>query len=303
MNKRVIVCVRYKIAIFLGIALVAILIAANQYYVSTENQKQQIIDAKIRESGKLVEQQNYEDALSTYSDILKNDPDNIMAHRGMGDIHLLLGQMSLSYDYHKKGNNIADTKDVESNPFKIGMANALQLNDPHKAIDLYNTVLNTDETNINALNGISHSHLILGDLNKSEIFCNQSMQLQPLNNPNAQIACANVLREKGQIEDSIILYEQILSKHPNHAMALFSLGTAKFHMGSYDEAITLIQKGIQNELYYNPEILVTLANSFEQMGDAESARNYYDMASKQIPPDHFNYDFLQEQIKEKLKSE
>lgn len=272
------------------------------FQLKTKKQ-QQIIDVKIRESEILVEQQNYEDALNTYSEILKIDSENLMAHRGMGDIHLLLGQMSRSYDYHENGEKIADAKGIESNPFKIGMANALQISKPQEAIDLYNMVLNTDKTNINALNGISHSHLILDDLDKSETFCNQSIQLQPLNNPNAQIACANVLREKGKTQDSIILYQQVLNENPNHAMALFSLGTAKFHAGSYDEAIELIQKGIQNESYYNPEILVTLANSFEQIGDTESARHYYSMASKQIPPDHFNYDFLQGQIKQKLEQE
>ena len=295
-----------KITMVLGIAIIAvavILIASiDQYYVSIEGQKLQgVIDEKINESVKQVEQQNYEGALNTYYEILKIDPENLMAHRGIGDIHLLKGQMSLSYDYHENGMQIAKIKGVESNPFKIGMANALKLSNPQEAINLYNTVLSTDESNVNALNGISHSHLILGNLEKAKIFCNKSLQIQPSNNPNAQIACANVLREKGQIQDSISLYQQILEEHPDHTMTLFSLATAKFNSGNYDEAIALIQKGIQNEPNYNPEILITLAESFEHIGDVETAKNYYAQASKQIPVDHFNYDFLQKQIKEKLE--
>jgi tetratricopeptide (TPR) repeat protein len=112
----------------------------------------------------------------------------------------------------------------------------------------------------------------------------------------------DALREKGKLDEAIVLYEQIIYKHPKFALAYFNLGNALAKQGKLDEAIAHYEKALS----LNPNLALChyrLGEVLAQQGELDTAVKYLEKAIELKPNnDQFKNSLDEYRTKETLKS-
>lgn len=80
--------------------------------------------------------------------------------------------------------------------------------------------------------------------------------------------------QKGQIEEAVSCYQEILEEDPNHSEALHLLGVCAMQIGKFDQCIELIEKALairpDTPAYYN-----NLAAAYHHKTDLDQSEKYY----------------------------
>ncbi len=113
----------------------------------------------------------------------------------------------------------------------------------------------------------------------------------------AHINLGNALLQKGQVENAIVQYQEVLKIQPNYADAHYNLGNALLKKGAVDESIDQFQQALQ----INPtiaEACINLGNALLQKGRVDEATAQFEQALQINPAsveahDNFGHALLQ----------
>ncbi len=116
-------------------------------------------------------------------------------------------------------------------------------------------------------------HKTVNDENKAGKCFEKSYQLNN-NDPNIINNFANHLRERGEIEKSIELYNKILKINDKFFQAYNNLGIISYENGDYNDAISYFMQALK----INPEFIdpvINLANTYREIEDYDKSLTLY----------------------------
>jgi len=90
--------------------------------------------------------------------------------------------------------------------------------------------------------------------------------------------------QRGQLEEAISLYQQVLQARPAHPEALHLLGVCRQQQGVLEEAIALMQQALAQQPWF-PDAHYNLAIALKQVGYLEEAKAHLQQALEQGGPD------------------
>jgi len=99
----------------------------------------------------------------------------------------------------------------------------------------------------------------------------ESAQARDVNNLLLE---ANKLRERGDFDQSIALYNKALSTGGENAEVLTEKGSALLQMGEVEQAVLAFQKAIELEMNF-PRAYQGLGTAYEQLGDVHKAKENF----------------------------
>jgi predicted O-linked N-acetylglucosamine transferase (SPINDLY family) len=124
-------------------------------------------------------------------------------------------------------------------------------------------------------------HYQSGNLKQAEEILRELLKTHP-NEYSLLGTLANILRDKGQLDEAITSYQKVLQLHPNDAGTHYNLGNAFKAKGQFDSAISHYQQAIA----FNPNFIgsyLNLGNIFRQSGDPARAVSFYRQALERAP--------------------
>jgi predicted O-linked N-acetylglucosamine transferase (SPINDLY family) len=184
-----------------------------------------------------------DEAAGHYKDVLKAEPQNIIAHSNLGAAYNDLGQLAEAMAWHDKALAI-DPKNVEAHNNKGNTLKALgRLEDSitcfQKAI-----ILKPDLAQVHYNLGTVFQDL--GQLPEAADCFQKAIVLHP-DYADAHNNLGNVHKDLGRFDDAITSYRKSLALRPNHAATHNNFGDGLREQGLWDEALACFRKALELE--------------------------------------------------------
>jgi tetratricopeptide (TPR) repeat protein len=93
--------------------------------------------------------------------------------------------------------------------------------------------------------------------------------------PKALVAQAERLRDRGELEKALDLYDRALEQDPEHVGALAGRGLCYLDLESYEEAIRSFQEALRQDPE-NADALLGAAEAYRSTGKAAEAIRHYE---------------------------
>ena len=214
--------------------------------------------------------------LEEYYNQLQDDPDNVRAITGIGDIYdswrlhtaamekfdeavkvdpnhtnAYVGKCNvLSHQYNLSQAKKCYENVLGSNPKHVnalvGLGNVLDLmNQPNKAIIQFEQAVQEDPNKINTYVGWAMSLVKLEKYSEAEEKITGISSLE--NSSLAKIIKANIHVAKGEYRQALNEYDGIISKNPFDITALLEKGNVLIEMGRHDEAVKVFELVLKYE--------------------------------------------------------
>ena len=157
----------------------------------------------------------FENAKKCFLLILKIDPSNVISHYNVGLIFLNQKKIHKASEHFEKAANLCqDDPDI-----LYRYANTLyKLAKYHKAVEQYEKTLKLDPNHVSSLNDYSVCMYILGKLEKSEKAARKVIKINK-SYVHPYVNLANILKDKGLINQAMVYYEKALSISPTFYLA------------------------------------------------------------------------------------
>lgn len=195
------------------------------------------------EKGKEIQSKDKREAISFFDKALQINPEGFEALKLKANVYKLLDEKEKSLEYYIRAFNVNNQKNEEK-LLLLNIANLfLALNSPKDAIKYYNTILNKEKGNPNALRG--------------------------------KAAC---LFTTNKFSEAIDVYDRILTMiNSEDETSLFNKGVCYFSQGNYEEALNAYNQYVK-VIPDNPNAYLNMAECEEELDRKGNAVSLYDKA-------------------------
>jgi len=214
----------------------------------------------------------------TLETAVKRFPDNTEALLKLAEIFYLVRQYENSITNINKAlkidENMANAYYLKGSVFK-------EMGDTAKAISSLQTAIEQDNKFFDAFLDAGILYASRKNPLAFEYFDN-ALRLRP-NSENVVFAKAKLLQDMDKINESVVLYKEILSRNKNNTDVLYNLGAISLYKTKKtNEAIDYFSKAIAVNPDYT-EAYFARGVGFEMMKDIENAKADYNMCLKITP--------------------
>lgn len=146
-----------------------------------------------------------------------------------------------------------------------------------KAEETFTQLLANDDEHIGAIYGIASAYQSMGDFDNAETYLRKTLSLEPAHE-YALNALGYLYAEKGtKLDEAEALIKRALEKAPEKGEYLDSLGWVFYKQGRFAEAVTTLEKAIQQSPK-NVIILIHLGDAYLKNNEADKARGVWQEA-------------------------
>lgn len=257
----------------------------------------------------LLKQNEINEAINSFKNILEMDENNNYALVGLGDSERKRNNFTMAINYYNEclnfhpGNNYA----------LFGLADCYKaLNQYHKAIDLWEQYLTHDDRNITVLTRVADAYRKIHDFKRSKDLYLRVLDIEP-NNAYALIGLGHLYYDFKEYRDALYYWTKMYdsNKHNLDIRILTSIGNCHRKLRTFDKGVTFFESALRmdpknfyalfgladcyrgmNQQYrsieywnkileidpHNKVILTRIGDAYRNTGDYESAREYYNKA-------------------------
>jgi tetratricopeptide (TPR) repeat protein len=199
--------------------------------------------------GKVYEsEQHWSEAFSAYSEVVKREPTNALAHYRLGVVSSKLGATEQALaSYHEAlrlnpGLSEASTA-LEGYYTNQGVAQRLS-NQLTAAVQSFRQALTYNTSSANAHFELGQTLEQLGQVNEAIQEYQEALRLDP-DKSAAHTSLAHVYAAQGQQENAAKEYQEVLRLNPQDPVAHQGLGFAYNELGRKDEALASLQQAVR----------------------------------------------------------
>lgn len=233
-------------------------------------------------------------AIGAYKEALKFNSDHLAARANLGRAYILVGQFQNAIDVLKETAKSHPDYREAVNSLGVAYARAGQL---EEAVNTFEPLLKKEPDYAAA-----HANLgmALLDLNRgadAAEHLQRALQLQP-DDTDSGINLGRALMSAGRTSEAIEAFKAALAKSPNDPVALNNFGFALIQLGKYKEAIACLELAVQ----IKPDYYVAhdnLGNALFHLGNSSRAIQHCERALHINPNDvtaHTNLAMIQSQL-------
>jgi tetratricopeptide (TPR) repeat protein len=236
------------------------------------------IDENIQLALKYHQSGNLSEAENIYSEILRDEPNNLYALHYLGILYYQLRNYDSAIKYIKK---VLELNPTAADAF-YNLGNVYKDSGHlNEAINYFQKSLELNPQNADAHNNQGIIYKDKGQIDEAITSFQKAIQL----NPDHVIAYYNlggIYKDKKQFDDAISCYEKVLGLNPDIIAVYFNLGVIFQEKKQFDDAIPYYQKAIQ----LNPDFVeayFNLGNILKEKGQIDDAIAYFQKAIKLNP--------------------
>lgn len=223
--------------------------------------------------------QNYEQALTFYNQVLEGHPNYEQALNNKGLIYLL------NKDYSQAQSNFEQVLAIDpthgESLFNLGTLYQQQ-SDFHQAIEYYQQVLQVNSNHLNSLYNLGTIYeLAYRDYPQAINYYQQCLTHQP-NFHLAHLRMAKLYHQQANYLKAIEHYLVVLKLKPELVALYNNLGVALLESGQFNEAETILLSAAQ-KIPNSPQILANLGNLYLKQQRWEKAKDFYQQALANDP--------------------
>ena len=219
--------------------------------------------AKVYES-----EQRWEEAFSAYSEVIKQDPTNALAHSRLGVVSEKLGaqdQALKSYQEALRLNPGMREASTALAGYYTNQGTAQRRNNQlDAAVQSFQQALTYNPSSANVRFELGQTLEQRGQVSEAIAEYQEVIKFDP-NKSAAHLRLANAYASRGQHENATTEYQEVLRLNPEDPLAHQGLGFAYTELGKKDEAIASLQQAVRFYLI---------------AGQREQARPAYDLQRK-----------------------
>lgn len=143
-----------------------------------------------------------------------------------------------------------------------------------KAEETFTQLLANDDEHIGAIYGIASAYQSMGDFDNAETYLRKTLSLEPAHE-YALNALGYLYAENGtKLDEAEALIKRALEKSPEKGEYLDSLGWVFFKQGRFADAVTMLEKAIQQSPK-NVIILIHLGDAYLKNNEPDKARGVW----------------------------
>ncbi len=109
------------------------------------------------------------------------------------------------------------------------------------AMQIYETILNTDESNADALAGLGSVYLAQNDAETAKTYFESAVDIDP-ENADAYLGLASAYQALGELDQAVSSFEEALAQNPDNLSIKFPLSLLYFQLGEYSQAIPYMEE-------------------------------------------------------------
>jgi tetratricopeptide (TPR) repeat protein len=193
-----------------------------------------------------------EEALASFEQALRLDPNHANAHNNRGNVLLQLGRQEEALASFEQALRLDPNHAGTHNNRGIVLRDLGRLKE---ALEAYEQALRLNPHHADAHHNRGIVLRDLGRLKEALASYEQALRLNP-NNADVHNNRGSVLGELGRREEALEAYEQALRLNPNNAGAHYNQGLALLHLGRLQEALTSYEQALRlnpdyADAYYN----------------------------------------------------
>jgi len=223
---------------------------------------------------------DYEDAIETYTSLIKYDKKNPNAYFLRGSVYLNMDKTKKALGDYEKAVEV-DSRNYEM--YEEIYQNLINSNQEKEAKQYLEHALDIEAKEAADYAERGHIYYLLEDYDSAKQNLDKAIDQ---NDKTALLYLAEVYNAMGQTEQAQALLENYVQDNAGDSEALNSLGMMQFNNQDYENALKYFQLGLKVEGAVNKqELLKNEIVAYEYMGDFESAKEKMKSYTKEYPND------------------
>lgn len=223
---------------------------------------------------------DYEDAIETYTSLIKYDKKNPNAYFLRGSVYLNMDKTKKALSDYEKAVEV-DSRNYEM--YEEIYQNLINSNEEKEAKQYLEHALDIKAKEAEDYAERGHIYYLLEDYDSAKQNLDKAIDK---NDKTALLYLAEVYNAMGQTEQAQALLENYVQDNAGDSEALNSLGMMQFNNQDYENALKYFQLGLKVEGAVNKqELLKNEIVAYEYMGDFESAKDKMKSYIKEYPND------------------
>jgi len=269
-------------------------LTANPNYLAEERVTTQVDEKRenqatilINEADKLREQGRLEEAVAKYRESLQYNPENVIAHNGLGITFYKQGKLIEAISAYHQAIQLNPNEGACYSNLAVVLAAQGELDEAitnlHRAIQL-------SPNEAAGHNNLGTTLCDQGKLDEAIAAFRRAIQLGP-NDADAYNTLGMTLNKQGKLDEAIVAFRRAIQLDPNLALAHDGLGSALSDQGKLDEAVVVYRQAIQldpNDGFFHNNLGLTLY----AQGKLDEAVAAYSQAIQLVPNNAIIYENL-----------
>tara|TARA_Y100000590_G_C15697283_1_gene1005574 strand:- start:131 stop:2098 length:1968 start_codon:yes stop_codon:yes gene_type:complete len=243
----------------------------------------------------LSSQNNLKEALSSYIQSIKINPNYAQAYNNLGVCMYKLGKFEESIQNYEKAIKIKPNHPDAYNNLGIAFK---ELGENQKSIDSYNKAIEIQPNHADAHNNLGTEYRQLKEYKKSIFHYEQTIKI----NPNSQVAYSNLgnaYKELKEYKKAIDCHQKSIKINPKYADAYYNLGTIFEELKEVEKAISYYSKAIEIQPdHHNANTNILFNTCWSNKGEKylEIAKKYYELIPKYNENKFINYEATSQKV-------
>jgi tetratricopeptide (TPR) repeat protein len=212
-------------------------------------------------------------AESDFRTILKREPNNETAFRGLGDVFTERSDYLAAKNFYRNALE-QDSTDLLAR-LQLGITMA-RLTDYLGAVRLIDAVV-TDTFGVEALTTLAFCHLRLGDVTAASKYAEQAKSIQ-ISSPDTWHILGMIAAYEGKNAEAILCFDEVLAIDAQYAQAWYNAGKVHYESSTFDLAFQYLSTALEFQEVRGAAAMALANLKLTLQDDAEACR-YFKMAS------------------------
>ncbi len=130
----------------------------------------------------------------------------------------------------------------------------------------------------------ANAYLQLGSLPQAQAHLAKAAELKP-RNPDTMVTRGNLLSKRGEYEEALRAYSEVLALRPGHLQATIGTTDAYSQLGRYGDCIEAAERAEASALQHSPRLRIHLlkGRAWQRLGDFAKAERTFQSALQSTP--------------------
>ena len=199
------------------------------------------VDFYLKQGAHAVSDFKWQQAIDAYENVIRLDPKNFGALKGLGMGHMTLANKKQANTYFKRAHRIYG-RDLDINSY-LGVMYS-EMNNVVQAIDCFETALSLDSNKVASLNNLAGEYMRVKKVADALNLLYRAKEIEP-DNQITSFHLGNCYAASGMYDSAEVYFELAEDQGYTGDELFYYLGVIKRDLGQADMAIELFKKAIR----------------------------------------------------------